>query len=146
MKKSPVRTGYGYDTLQHGQVLSSSHFRHQAPPHMQSRQRSQRRKKELFVEKAVLQFCINDRFHAIMYLFLDLPTCICTNYFVSCLSARPTAYLSHVCAWVMTRAKKVIRLYATNMQRIYTEYATKTGIEPTEARGIYSFFLISYMC
>jgi hypothetical protein len=38
-----------------------------------------------------------------------------------------------------------IRLYANNMQRIYTEYGTKTRIEPTEATGIYSFF-ISYMC
>jgi len=91
-------------------------------------------------------FALMTAFTPFRYLFLDLPTCICTNYFVSCLSARPTAYLSHVCAWLMTRAKKVIRLYATNMQRIYTEYATKTGIEPTEARGIYSFFLISYMC
>jgi len=26
MKKSPVREGYGYDTLQPGQVLSSSHL------------------------------------------------------------------------------------------------------------------------
>jgi len=40
MKKIPVKKGYGYDTLQPGQVISSSHFRHQAPPHMQSRQRS----------------------------------------------------------------------------------------------------------
>jgi len=29
---------YGYDTLHVGQLLSSSHFRHQVPPHMQSRQ------------------------------------------------------------------------------------------------------------
>ena len=28
------------------------------------------------------------------------------------------------------------------MQRIYTEYATKTRIEPTEPTGIYSFVLI----
>jgi len=40
MKKRPVRKRYGYDTLQLGQVLSSSHFRHQMPPYMQSRQRS----------------------------------------------------------------------------------------------------------
>jgi len=40
MKKSPVRKVYGYDTLQPGQGLSSSHFRHQAPPHVQRRQRS----------------------------------------------------------------------------------------------------------
>jgi len=39
MKKSAVRKRYGYDTLQTGQVPSSSHFRRQAPPHMQSRQR-----------------------------------------------------------------------------------------------------------
>ena len=65
MKRSPVRNGYGYDTLQPGQVLSSSIFCHQAPPHMQRRQRSQRRKMDLFVEKSVLQFFINDRFHAI---------------------------------------------------------------------------------
>jgi len=37
MKKSPVREEYGYDTLQPEQVLTSSHFRHQAPPSMQSR-------------------------------------------------------------------------------------------------------------
>jgi len=29
---------YGYDTLQLGQLLSSSHFRHQVPPYMQCRQ------------------------------------------------------------------------------------------------------------
>jgi len=40
MKKIPVKKGYGYDTLQPGQSLSSSHFCHQAPPHMQRRQRS----------------------------------------------------------------------------------------------------------
>jgi len=40
MKKSPVRKGYGYDTLQPGQGPSISYFRHQAPPYMQSRQRS----------------------------------------------------------------------------------------------------------
>jgi len=39
-----------------------------------------------------------------------------------------------------------IRLYANIMQRIYTEYATKTRIEPTEATGIYSCVFISYMC
>ena len=44
MKKSPVRKSYGYDTLQPGQVLRSSHLRHQAPPYMQSRQRSKRAK------------------------------------------------------------------------------------------------------
>jgi len=40
MKKSPVRKGYGYDTLQPEQFLSSSHFCHEAPPHMKRRQRS----------------------------------------------------------------------------------------------------------
>jgi len=54
MKNSPVSKGYVYHTLQPGQVLSSSHFRHQAPPYMRSRKRSWRRKMELFVEKAVL--------------------------------------------------------------------------------------------
>jgi len=39
-----------------------------------------------------------------------------------------------------------IRLYAKDMQRIYTEYGTKTRNEPTEATGIYSFVYISYMC
>jgi len=39
-----------------------------------------------------------------------------------------------------------IRLYAKYMQRIYTEYGTKTRIEPTEATGIYSFVFISYIC
>jgi len=29
-----------------------------------------------------------------------------------------------------------IRLYANDMQRSYTEYGTKTIIEPTEANGI----------
>jgi len=33
-----------------------------------------------------------------------------------------------------------------NMQRIYTEYGTKTTNEPTEATGIYSFEFISYTC
>ena len=39
-EERPVRKRYGYDTLQLGQVLSSSHFRQQMPPYMQSRQRS----------------------------------------------------------------------------------------------------------
>ena len=39
-EEKPSRKGYGYDTLQPGQVLSSSHFCHQAPPHMQCRRKS----------------------------------------------------------------------------------------------------------
>jgi len=39
-----------------------------------------------------------------------------------------------------------IRLYANDMGRRYTEYRTKTRIEPTEATGIYSFVFIPYMC
>ena len=38
-----------------------------------------------------------------------------------------------------------IRLYAKDMQRRYTDYGTKTRIEPTEATGIYSFVFIPYM-
>jgi len=37
-------------------------------------------------------------------------------------------------------------LYAKDMQRRYTEYGTKTRIEPTEATGIYSFVFIPYVC
>ena len=40
----------------------------------------------------------------------------------------------------------VIRLYANDMQRRYTEYGTKPRIEPNEATGIYSFVFIPYMC
>ena len=36
-----------------------------------------------------------------------------------------------------------IRLYANKMQRIYTEYGTKTRTEPTEAFGIHSIVFIS---
>jgi len=32
------------------------------------------------------------------------------------------------------------------MQLSFTEYGKKTGIEPTEATGIYSFVFIPYMC
>ena len=39
-----------------------------------------------------------------------------------------------------------IPLYAIDMQRSYTEYGTKTRIEPTEETGIYSFVFIPYMC
>jgi len=39
-----------------------------------------------------------------------------------------------------------IRLYANDMQRRYTEFGTKTGIETNEATGIYSFVFIPYMC
>jgi len=39
-----------------------------------------------------------------------------------------------------------IRLYATDMQRGYTEYGTKSRVEHTEATGIYSFVFIPYMC
>jgi len=80
------------------------------------------------------------------YLFLDLRTCIGTNQCVSYLSARPSASLSHVCAWIMTRAKWWKPLICDNLQRIYTEYGTGTRIEPTEATGIYSFVFISYVC
>jgi len=38
-----------------------------------------------------------------------------------------------------------IRLYANDMQRSYTEYETKSRIEPTEATGIYSFSFLHYM-
>jgi len=38
-----------------------------------------------------------------------------------------------------------IRLYAKDMQRSFTEYGTKTRIEPTEATGIYSLVFILYM-
>jgi len=40
----------------------------------------------------------------------------------------------------------VIRLYVNDMQRRYTEYGTKTTIEPNEATGIYSFVFIPFMC
>ena len=46
----------------------------------------------------------------------------------------------------MTLASDEIRLCATDMQRSYTEYGTKTRIEPTEATGIYSFGFIPHMC
>ena len=71
------------------------------------------------------------------YLFLDLRTCICTNYCVSCLSA----CLCNVRVWILGPSDET-RLYANNMQRIYTEYATKSRIEPTEPTGVYSFVLI----
>jgi len=38
-----------------------------------------------------------------------------------------------------------IRLYANDMQRSFTEYGTKTRIEPTETNGIYYFVFIPYM-
>jgi len=39
-----------------------------------------------------------------------------------------------------------IRLYSKDMLLRYTEYVTKTRIEPIEATGIYSFVFIPYMC
>jgi len=39
-----------------------------------------------------------------------------------------------------------IRLYVNDMQRSYTEYGIETRIEPTEARGIYSFFVLYLIC
>ena len=75
------------------------------------------------------------------YLYLDLRTCIFTNYCVSCLSARPTACLCNVCVWILGPSNE-IRLYANIIERIYTKYATKTRIEPTEPTGIYTFVLI----
>jgi len=47
-------------------------------------------------------------------------------------------------SWLVPRDE--IRLYANDMQRSYTEYASKTRIEPTEATGIYSFVFMPYMC
>jgi len=38
-EEKPSQESYGYDTLQPGQVFSSSHICHQAPPHKQTRQR-----------------------------------------------------------------------------------------------------------
>ena len=39
-----------------------------------------------------------------------------------------------------------IRLYSKDMLLRYTEYVTKTRIDPNEATGIYSFVFIPYMC
>jgi len=38
-----------------------------------------------------------------------------------------------------------IRINAKDKQRSYTEYGTKTGIEPTEATGIHSIEFIPNM-
>jgi len=65
-------------------------------------------------------------FTPFMYLFLDLRICIGTNYCVSFVSARPTAYLCHVCTWIMTRAKWwnsfICEQHAAYLQSIWDYY------------------------
>jgi len=78
-------------------------------------------------------------FTSFRYLLLDLRICIGTNYCVSCLSSISAMYA--LGSWLGPSDE--IRLYANNMQRIYTEYGSKVRSEPTEATGIYTFVFIS---
>jgi len=64
MNKNPVRKSYRYDTLQPGQVLSSSHFRQQATPHMQTPEILAAKDGTIYREGCPVIF-INDRFYAI---------------------------------------------------------------------------------
>ena len=72
---------------------------------------------ELFVEKAVLQFFINDRFHAIRYFFLVLSTCILQTivFRVWVLELEPISAMYALGSW--PGPSDEIRLYA-NTQRI----------------------------
>ena len=76
---------------------------------------------ELFVEKAVLQFFINDRFHAkgICFLFPE-PVFLQTIVFrVWVLDLEPISAMYALGSWLGLSDE--IRLYANNTQRIYTE-------------------------
>jgi len=77
---------------------------------------------ELFVEKAVLQFSINDRFHAIYTSvsgspnFVFVQTSVCR---VWVLHLQPVSAMYALGSWLGLGDE--IRLYSSNMQRIYTE-------------------------
>ena len=91
-------------------------------------------------------FALMTAFTPFRYLFLDLRTCICTNYCVSCLNVRPTACPCHVCFSIMTRAKWW-NSFICEQHAVYLNWIrTKTRFEPPGATGIYSFVFISYWC
>ena len=65
------------------------------------------------------------------YLFLDLRTCIVSNYVfrVCVLHLKTNSAMYALVSWLFPSDE--IRLYAKDMMRSYTEYGTKTRIEPT---------------
>jgi hypothetical protein len=65
------------------------------------------------------------------YLFLDLRTCIGSNYVfrVCVLHLQTNSAMYALVSWLVPSDE--IRLYAKDMMRSYTEYGTKTRIEPT---------------
>ena len=108
---------------------------------MQRRQRSKRRKMELFDEKTVLQFRINDRFNAIKVSVSGSPNLYL--YKLLCFVSECTTYsLSLQCMRLDTQATWWNSFICEQHAPYLYEYATKTRIEPTEPTGIYSFVLM----
>jgi len=83
--------------------------------------------------------------HLLICFWISEPVFVQTIVFrVWVLDLQPISEMYALGSWLGQSDE--IRLYANNMQRIYTEYATKSRIETNEATGINSFDFISYMC
>ena len=93
---------------------------------------------ELFVEKfcsVILHKWLLSR-HLGICFWISEPVLVQTIVFrIWVLGLQPIFAMSALVSWLGPSDK--IRLYANNMQCMYTEYGTKTRIEPTEATGIY---------
>jgi len=79
------------------------------------------------------------------YVLVTLFTCVL--YFlvsrVWVLDLQPISAMYALGSWLGPSVET--RLKANNIKRIYTEYGTKTIIEPTETTGIYSFVFFLYV-
>jgi len=143
MKKSPVRKGYVYDTLQPGQVLSSFltrrlHICKAGRYPCGERWNYCRAGCLLIFHKLPLSRHLGKCF------WISEPVLVQTKYFVSVCSTYRLSAMYALWSWLVPIDE--IHLYANDMKRNYTEYGTKTEFGPTEATGIYSFVFIPYMC
>jgi len=67
-----------------------------------------------------------------------------TKNFVSVIDLQTLSAMYALGSWLVPSDE--FRLYANDMQRSYTEYGTKTRLEPAEATGVYTLVFIPCMC
>ena len=117
-EEKPSRKGYGYDSLQPGQVLSSSHFSHQAPPHMQNARDPSVERWNYCREgcPAIFHKRPLSRHLGLCFLF-SAPVFLQTIVFRVCvLDLHPLSPMYALGSWLGPSDE--IRLYANNTQRI----------------------------
>jgi len=78
--------------------------------------------------------------HLSKCFWISEPVLFRTKYFVTVFYLQTITAMYALGSWLVPSDE--IRLYANDMKRSYTEYGTKTRIEPTEATGIYSLVFI----